>query len=108
MLYESGVITPGEFALLDRFFSRMSQRMMVDLIVYIRSDPTILRDRIRERGRVEEEGLSEDYLVELHRRHEEWLVREQFPLPAPVLIIDGNPGLANFTESVVDWASTMF
>ena len=33
MLYESGVITTGEFALLDRFFTRMTQRLKVDLIV---------------------------------------------------------------------------
>ena len=28
----------------------------VDLIVYIRSDPSILQERIRRRGRQEEEG----------------------------------------------------
>ena len=33
MLYETGVITSGEFALLDRFFTRMTRNMKVDLIV---------------------------------------------------------------------------
>merc|ERR1711962_20690 len=90
MLYETGVITSGEFALLDRFFTRMTRNMKVDLIVYIRSDPSILQSRIVSRGRVEEEGLSSAYLEELHTRHEEWLVREQFPVPAPVIVLDGN------------------
>ena len=57
MLHEAGTITSGEFALLDRYFSRMTQRLKVDLIVYIRSNPSILRKRISLRGRVEEEGL---------------------------------------------------
>ena len=109
MLYESGTITSGEFALLDRFFTRMTAGLEVDLVVYIRSDPTILQQRIQGRGREEEEGgLSQEYLTELHRRHEEWLVREQFPLPAPVTIMDGNLNLQNFTQRVRDWAGGMF
>ena len=56
MLYESGTITSGEFALLDRFFTRMTAGLEVDLVVYIRSDPSILQERIRRRGRQEEEG----------------------------------------------------
>ena len=109
MLYEAGTITAGEFALLDRFFNSMTDTLKVDLVVYIRSDPTILQERILARGRKEEEGaLSQDYLTDLHRRHEDWLVREQFPLPAPVTIMDGNLELANFTQQVRDWAGRMF
>lgn len=108
MLYESGIITSGEFALLDRFFNRMTQRLKVDLIVYIRSDPNILRERISLRGRVEEEGLSEEYLKNLHYRHEEWLVRKMFPVPAPVVVLDGNLNLYNFTKTVHDWANNTF
>ena len=109
MLYEAGTITSGEFALLDRFFTRMTDGLKVDLVVYIRSDPTILQQRIQARGREEEEGeLSQEYLADLHQRHEEWLVREQFPVPAPVTILDGNLDLANFTQLVKDWAGRMF
>ena len=109
MLHEAGTITSGEFALLDRFFTRMTASMEVDLVVYIRSDPTILQQRILSRGREEEEGgLGQEYLCDLHRRHEEWLVREQFPVPAPLAIIDGNLDLANFTQRVRDWAGRMF
>ena len=55
MLLHSGVITKGEAALLDRWFITMTNTtitgMEVDLIVYIRSDPDILMNRIDRRGR---------------------------------------------------------
>ena len=55
MLAESGVIRLGEFALLDRWFHTLTSPtitgMGVDLIVYIRSDPHILMERINKRGR---------------------------------------------------------
>ena len=57
---------------------------------------------------MEEEGLTAEFLEELHRRHEEWLVREQFPVPAPVIVLDGNMDLTNFTRTVEDWAERMF
>jgi len=59
-LRESGFLQDGELALLDRYFQRMTDKkwtgLEVDLIVYIRSDPSILQERIRRRGRQEEEG----------------------------------------------------
>ena len=55
MFRETGVLTDGEFALLDRWFHTMTNQeitgIKADLIVYIRSDPNILGDRIAARGR---------------------------------------------------------
>jgi len=111
MLLESGVITPGEFALLDRWFHTLTSPaitgMGVDLIIYIRSDPDILMDRINARGRQEEEGLPISFLKDLHRRHEDWLIHGKYPIPAPVVVLDGNLGLEQFTLSVNKWAASM-
>ena len=55
MLRESEDLSAGEYAVLDRYFTRVTDRAWagaeVDLIVYIRSDPGILLERIGRRGR---------------------------------------------------------
>lgn len=55
MLRESEDLSAGEYAVLDRYFRRVTDRAWagaeVDLIVYIRSDPGILLERIGRRGR---------------------------------------------------------
>jgi len=111
MLLESGVVTPGEFALLDRWFQTLTSTTMtgmgVDLIVYIRSDPEILMERIITRGRQEEEGLPISFLTDLHTKHEDWLMHGKYPIPAPVIVLDGNLQLKQFTEAVNKWADTL-
>merc|ERR1712142_123629 len=111
MLQESGVITQGEAALLDRWFTTLTNTsitgMEVDLIVYIRSDPNILNKRINQRGRQEEDGLPFSFLQNLHTRHEDWLVHGKYPTPAPVVVMDGNLDLEQFTSLVNDWAETL-
>ena len=66
----------------------------VDLIVYIRTDPGLLQERIMRRGRAEEEGLSLQYLQALHEKHEQWLMTGQWPRPAPVEVISSDHNLS--------------
>lgn len=40
--------------------------------VYLQLDPKICLERIKQRSRNEETGISMDYLELLHKRHEEW------------------------------------
>jgi len=108
MLKDSGLMTDGEYGLLDKWFNLLTDRqdpgMTVDHIIYIKSDPAVLGDRIKARGRQEESGLNMDFLTELHRRHQAWLEEGAYSVPAPVTVLDGNLDIHAFTEAVKEWA----
>ena len=40
---------------------------------------------MRERSRGEEHLISEEYIRDLHNLHEDWLINEKSPVPAPVV-----------------------
>lgn len=56
-----------------------------DGIIYVRCSPEKCLERIANRGRVEETGITIDYLKRLHDYHEEWLNNWK---KTPVLVID--------------------
>lgn len=58
-----------------------------DLIIYVRTTPSNVIDRIKNRGRSEERGLSKNYLTLLHSLHEKWIATVP---KGKVFVIDGN------------------
>ncbi|KAK0181428.1 hypothetical protein PV327_003716 [Microctonus hyperodae] len=67
-----------------------------DLIVYLRTSPQIVYDRMRARARKEEDCVSLKYLEEIHEIHENWLLhRTIFSVPAPVIVLDGDQSMAD-------------
>lgn len=62
--------------------------------MYLRTSPEIVYQRMRERARKEEDCVSLEYLQQLHEIHDEWLLeRKLFPLPAPVIVLNGDKNL---------------
>lgn len=82
---------------------------MVSLAVYVRCGVDVLASRIRRRGRLEESGLSRKFLTDIQGRHDDWLVHKNssFPVPAPVLVLDGNLELNDFLDEVDRKLSTV-
>ncbi|XP_011637504.1 deoxynucleoside kinase-like [Pogonomyrmex barbatus] len=65
-----------------------------DLIIYLRTTPEIVFQRMQARARKEEDSVPLEYLKQIHEIHEDWLYRQTlFSLPAPVMIIDGDKSL---------------
>lgn len=62
----------------------------LNLIVYLQTDPEILFQRIKSRNRKEEKNISKEYLQLLHALYENWFMNKNFPIPAKILIINGN------------------
>ncbi|XP_076235305.1 deoxynucleoside kinase isoform X2 [Calliopsis andreniformis] len=65
-----------------------------DLIVYLRTTPEVVYQRMKARARKEENLVSLEYLKQIHNIHDEWLYYQTlFTVPAPVLILNGDKSL---------------
>lgn len=59
-----------------------------DLIIYIRTSPSTVLERINDRGRSEERGINKNYLTLLHKLHEAWIGKLQ--KKGRVFVVDGD------------------
>lgn len=76
-----------------------SANIETDLIVYLRTSPEIVHQRMRIRARKEENAVSLEYLKQIHEVHDEWLLYQTlFSLPAPVIILDGNKTIEEMVQ----------
>lgn len=91
-LLETDVIEQAMFEILEELCERIRHvtAVKVDLIVYLRTDPDVVYQRMINRQREEESIVPIDYLRQLHSLHEQWLMEGRFPQPCPILILDGN------------------
>jgi len=96
-----GNLTDPEFAVLDNWWKWLDSNMGLDLdmIVYLRTAPEVSYQRMKARGRWEEDGAPFSYLQALHKSYEDWLVDRKFgdKLP-PVLILDANQDIEGMTQ----------
>jgi len=60
----------NELLIYDKLYGLLSEGVPApDLVVYLQAPTDVLLRRIRQRGRPEEEALSEDYLAEVNRAY---------------------------------------
>ena len=99
LCYESGKMTKLEYDIYCKWNDWLSQQFNViaDVYIYLRCEPTINDDRIKERARSSEENIPLEYLEALHQKHDEWLKFEK-DHGVPVYVIDATQ---NFKDPVV-------
>ena len=73
--YESGLMKKTEWQLYCKLWDWLSSQWCAvpDKIVYLRAPASICKNRIKLRGRPEEQGIPMEYLLELEKKHDEWL-----------------------------------
>lgn len=93
-MYRSGIMSEMEYLVYCRWYCAFTSLVdcTVDLIVYLRTDPLIVHERIAKRARVEERTVSLEYCQDLHQIYEEWIKGPN--VPSPVLVIDANEDLS--------------
>merc|ERR1712029_1125426 len=73
-----------------------------DLIIFLKTDVETVEKRIKKRGRPEEQNIDMNYVDAINRLHEDWLLYQNssFPVPAPVLVMNGTLSLEDFKTYV--------
>lgn len=94
-LHDTGLLHSGMFHVLDEWYNFINEAHPIrcDAIIYLRTTPDVASARVRARARSEEITISEDYLKQLHERHEELFVKSEILSQTPVIIIDANQDL---------------
>ena len=104
IMEKNDIMPKPSVSVLDEHFKWFNSKpeSKIDLIVYLRTDPEIVYERIMSRNRDEETSISFDYVKKLHDAYENWLLVDgttrNYPLPAPVLILNAN---LNKTEMIL-------
>ncbi|XP_025159972.1 deoxynucleoside kinase-like [Harpegnathos saltator] len=105
----TNIISNVEAAVSENWYnwSIRNANIKTDLIVYLRTTPEVVYQRMQARARKEEESVPLEYLRQIHEIHEDWLYRQTlFSLPAPVMILDGDKSLEEMVpqfEKCKDW-----
>ena len=96
MLFEDGKINVLEhniYKLWEDFYYKYVKPEFTYKIIYLRAEPEVCIQRIKQRGRPEEKNISIEYLNKLHKYHEEWLIDNK-----EVIVIDCNKDFENNIE----------
>ena len=83
----NGMIHEGMYRVLEEWYEFINEHHKIhcDLIVYLRTSPQIVYERIKKRARDEESCIPYEYIKRLHERHEDWLIHGHFYQPSQVL-----------------------
>ncbi|XP_034488062.1 deoxynucleoside kinase isoform X1 [Drosophila innubila] len=96
-MYRNGSLELGMYNTLQEWYKFIEQSIHVqaDLIIYLRTTPEVVFERMRERARSEESCVPLKYLQELHELHEDWLIHQRRPQQCKVLVLDADLNLEN-------------
>ena len=98
MLTEDGFMSKMEDQMYNDWFGIFEKFANIDLVVYIKTDPTICEERIKIRAR-EGENIPLDYLKRLHEYHEKWIGDIDSD---KVLVLDGHTDFNENPEAFVE------
>lgn len=85
-MLRTDVLHQGMYNILQDWYEYFTSNVHIqaDLIVYLRTSPEVVYERMKKRGRSEESLVPLEYLRQLHELHENWLINGCHYRPAPV------------------------
>lgn len=89
MLHDDGKLNQIEHSMYNLwcdFYHKYVRPQDNQIYIYLKASPKTCVDRIKKRGRIEEESIGLDYLSGLNNYHDDWLLSDK--LKSNVIVID--------------------
>lgn len=91
MLYDNGDLSEIEWQCYNTWFNFFNKKIQLSAIIYINTDPKINFERIKIRNRSSEKNIPIEYLENLNKYHNDWILNDS----VPTCICDGNIDFKN-------------
>lgn len=93
--FENKQINSIEYQLYNKYYNWISNKFNVvpDGYIYLRADPNISFDRINKRARSEEDIIPFEYIEQIHKKHDDWLLNNK-----NILVINVNGDFEKDTD----------
>lgn len=101
MLYDMNNIEDVNYQIYTTWFDTFAKDYSVESVIYVKTDPSICHQRIKERSRTGEDEIPMDYLKKCHDYHEV-MVTQDFS-KVFVLTLDGNENIRTNNSIVDKW-----
>ena len=103
---EVGMKDPVETEVIEDIYGAVG--WIPDVVVYIRTTPQACMERIKKRGRTEEDGIVIEYLDQIHKKYEDIYTKGNIT----VVVVDGEDDMDVVYEKVknvvTDYATQLF
>ncbi len=98
-LFAKLTLNDAEYDLYQSIYSHLQTSVLIpDLVIYLQASPSTLIDRVKERDKIFERSISEDYLWRLSEAYTRFFYQYE---SAPVMIV--NTENLNFVENQSDF-----
>jgi len=102
MLFDSGLIEDVNYQIYLKWFDTFIEDYPISGVIYVKTDPQICFDRIKQRSRTGESNIPLDYLTKCDVYHES-MMKKISVLSNKILTLNGNQDIFNDPNSLFTW-----
>jgi deoxyadenosine/deoxycytidine kinase len=102
MLFDSGLIEDVNYQIYLKWFDTFIEDYPISGVIYVKTDPSVCFDRIKQRSRTGESEIPIEYLTKCDMYHES-MMKEIHILSNNILTLNGNQDIFNESDSLSTW-----
>jgi deoxyadenosine/deoxycytidine kinase len=102
MLFDSGLIEDVNYQIYLKWFDTFIEDYPISGVIYVKTDPSVCFDRIKQRSRTGESEIPIEYLTKCDMYHES-MMKEIHILSNNILTLNGNQNIFNDSDSLSTW-----